>query len=433
MPNGFRSDSGLRRVFRRDQPTSLAKATRNAAGFLTAPASLAKVGPLEYVDEATGAKRIEIVLAEELFAPASMESFFAAPVVYRHPEERVVTADNAKKLSVGWPSNIARNDDGMHVDGTLTIIDGVTIEKVDGGENQLSPGYFCFQEPVPSGVFTMPDGTIIRADKTTGHDGGLFIQRERIHNHIAIEPVGRSGPTVSMRLDAAGDVIPASTTPDDRSISNMETITIAGVQYQVPPAVAAEFKRLMALGQAPAVDATTQAAQQQVAAANAQAQQAQQQVTAARTDAATAQGERDALKMKLAEAQARIDGIDAVEKDKAIAARAKTIALVTGENADDLAKAMKTDAAAALKGSVKKLAPEMNLDGKDAVYIGAVLDTLIAGSSDDGSPAARAAARIREGQRADGAQPNVDADPQVKSEKEFYGRWDKGAPKTAAH
>lgn len=420
MPRVFRADDGgtaATRVYRRDR-APLGKATRTETGFLIVPSSPAKTGPLEYVD-AEGKRRIEIVLPEELFSEASLASLRTSPVVHRHPSERVLTAENARKLSVGYPTRIDRGADGVHVDGELMILDAETIRAIDAGERDLSPGYFCTLEPVEAGVYTMPDGQVVRADASTGHTGGLWIQRNRTHNHIAIEPVGRSGPSVAMRLDSAGDVL-----PEPRSNTmEMVKINIGGVEYEVPKAVAEAIAKMQA-AQAE-MDAAKLAPPAPAPAPNTDAAElgrvkAELATVKAQLDAS--KGEADALKAKAAQLQSRVDAVDQAEK---AAAHKALCARVAAAIHQDAATLVALDAGKVKALAVEKLAPTIKLDGKSADYVDGVLEQLLT-HVDGGTPTSTVVGDLKLAQRSD-AKP----DPRAAYEARLYDSWKSGAPKAA--
>ena len=114
MDRAYRQDDAQGRVYRRDRAT-VTGSSRTETGFLVARANIAKTGPLRYLN-ADGTERIELVLADELFADKSLSTFRSAPVVLIHPAEKILTPDTARRLSVGWPSDGRAADDQEHVD-----------------------------------------------------------------------------------------------------------------------------------------------------------------------------------------------------------------------------------------------------------------------------------------------------------------------------
>ena len=402
MVRGFRQDDGAQgaRVYRRDR-ASVTGSRRTEAGFLVAQANIAKTGPLRYLN-ADGTERIELVLADELFAEKSLASFRSAPIVLIHPAEKVLTPDNARRLSVGWPADVRPADDGEHVEATLTITDAGAIRAIEDGVRELSPGYFCDLEPIEGGVFTMPDGSTVRAD---------FIQRNRTHNHIAIEPEGRSGPTVSIRLDSAGNVI----TEPGRTNMEMVKINIGGTEYEVPKAVA---EALLA-AQAKATELDSQKA---AAAAGAPAPEPKMdaaEVARLRRELESAKGEAAGYKGQLETARARLDAHEKAQAAAEQAALVERVAGVLGVKATELAH---MDRLGVQKHLVEKLAPTVKLDGKGAEYVAGVFETVIASAS---TPSPTNANHLRNAQRTD-AGDDV-ADPTAA----HFAAWSKGAPKLA--
>jgi hypothetical protein len=181
------------RSFRIDN-SSLSKATKLPSGALRIPAYLSRVGIFEY-KRADGSVFKELRQPEEVFAPASIDSFRGAPLTIGHPGK--VTADSWKAVAVGHVSDaiIPEEADGKQFLAASVIIqDATTIAQIEAGELvELSCGYECESDPTP-GEF---DGQRYDA-----------IQRNIVGNHVAIGPKdwGRAGPDVRMYLDSACSV-----------------------------------------------------------------------------------------------------------------------------------------------------------------------------------------------------------------------------------
>lgn len=398
MDRAYRQDDAQGRVYRRDRAT-VTGSSRTETGFLVARANIAKTGPLRYLN-ADGTERIELVLADELFADKSLSTFRSAPVVLIHPAEKILTPDNARRLSVGWPSDVRAADDQEHVEAVLTITDAAAIKAIEDGVRELSPGYFCDLEPIEGGVFTMPDGSTVRAD---------FLQRNRTHNHIAIEPEGRSGPTVAIRLDSAGNVITAE---PGRTNMEMVKITINGTEYEVPKAVAEALSAAMAKGsELDALKANPPPAPGTEPKMDAAA------VTALRRDLELLRGEKAGLQARLDTATGRIAEFEKARAEADKAALVGRVATVLRVDASTLAS---LDALAVRKHAVAQLAPDVKLDGKSPEFVEGVFETVLAAAT---KTAPTTAEHLRETQRADASGEVLD--PTAAHLK----AWEKGAPK----
>lgn len=337
----------------------VASASRTDEGFLVAPAQLTRTGVFEYRNP-DGSVRRELRLEGDVFAPASLATYQARPILRGHPDDlpnSLLTAETAAGRVVGAMSEVRRADDGKHVAATVTLYDAATIRAVDSGERELSVGYRARIEPIPGGVHRLDDGTEIRAD---------FYQRNIRANHLAIVPRGRAGENASIRLDSAGHQVQESTmTPEQ----------IAAMQ--------AENTRLKAEAEASAK---------------------------VRTDSvsATAQAQAEAAAAKAAAAalQVRVDGYVKAEKDAAHKALCDRVAPVLGEKAEDL---VRLDGAEVQRKALTKLIPTLDLTGKDAAFITPAFETAMSLVRTDSAQLIAGAVLL--------AAPRNDADPQAQLAK----------------
>jgi hypothetical protein len=118
------------------------------------------------------------------------------PVTVQHPEG-LVTGANFRSVNVGVVgSDVRKADDGVHVAGSLWIMDGETQRRVQSRElTELSVGYTAGLDETPG---TTPDGERYDAK-----------QVEIRGNHIALLKAGqaRGGPSVRLILDSHGDAV----------------------------------------------------------------------------------------------------------------------------------------------------------------------------------------------------------------------------------
>jgi len=175
----------------RHDASGLGKARRDARGFLIVPARAARTGILTY-RRADGSTFKELRTEDDVFDPASLETYASAPVTVGHRGD--VTPSNVRDLEVGVVSGTVRRD-GEFVATELSIRDGDTIAKVESGELvELSAGY------------------TVKVDKTPGiYNGERYDQKQtniRV-NHLSLLPKGngRSGGDVRVRLDDGSAVL----------------------------------------------------------------------------------------------------------------------------------------------------------------------------------------------------------------------------------
>jgi hypothetical protein len=170
----------------------LNRAQRTGAGGARVPASISRTGVQIYTDS-RGQTIREYRPAEEVFAPASLETLASVPVTVGHPPAGVHPG-NHREVSVGHASDAppAKRDDGplAWVETALIVSDAGTLRRVDAGELvEVSAGYLA--EVVPEkGV--APNGEHYDARQTNIR-----------FNHVALLPPGhaRAGSGAKLRLD----------------------------------------------------------------------------------------------------------------------------------------------------------------------------------------------------------------------------------------
>lgn len=189
---GGASVSGIALPFRLDTGT-LRPPTRLPDGRLRAEGYLTRTGVFEY-REPDGTTRREYRPPEEVHHADSLTSFALVPITNNHPTG-LLDASNARKHAVGSTGELVRAD-GAFVAASLMFFDADTIRQVEAGKAQLSCGYTADLLEQPG---VTPDGERYDA-----------IQRNIRGNHVAIVDVGRAGPDVRVRMDAAVMVPPNS-------------------------------------------------------------------------------------------------------------------------------------------------------------------------------------------------------------------------------
>lgn len=360
---------------------SLDKAELLPNGFLRAPAFLTRTGVFEYrLDD--GSVRRELRLPEEVFHADALASFALAPITDDHPAEGLVTAANAKALSVGHIGEGVKQD-GDRVRSLAMITDAAVVEKVRGGKVQLSCGYVCDLEEKPG------EWNGQRYDA---------IQRGIRGNHVALVDVARAGPSARLKLDSgAGVSIRADRQQDPgpgdahepKETQHMVKITVDGIEVEVANDQAAQLIQRALNARGEKLDA---------------AQKATAEATA-KVEKATARADEAEAKAKKLE-QERADAADPKKVAELVNAR---VALVSKarEVLGGEAKLDEMDAPAIKRAVLAKLHPDLKLDGKSADYLDARFDAALEGASKDALAALRVAAE-KGGERNDGTQTDAE-------------------------
>lgn len=166
---------------------------RTASGGVRLSAALTRSGVLVYRD-AAGREIRECRPESEVFSSDSLRSMRGAPVTDLHPSA-LVTPSSWRDLAVGHVGDdVAR--EGLLFVSSLLVQDAGEIARIEAGERkEISAGYVCEVDEPPG---TSPTGE--------PYDR---VQREIRYNHVALGPEGwgRAGAEVSLRLDAAVEVV----------------------------------------------------------------------------------------------------------------------------------------------------------------------------------------------------------------------------------
>lgn len=161
------------------------KMKKTDEGYLSGSAPIAKVGIMSYL-MADGTIVREFVPPETLFNKDSMASLRLKPVTNNHPEERKVTVDNAGYRQVGFVGETIESEADIFLCANMVITDAYAVAAIDGGKQELSPGYeaeLVFQP----GVFNNEQ-----------YDA---IQVSRKYNHVAVVYNARGGTSIRMNCD----------------------------------------------------------------------------------------------------------------------------------------------------------------------------------------------------------------------------------------
>ena len=247
-----------------------ASTRRTSDGYLVAMPRVARVGIQEYRGFEVGRPtldRVRVYRSEaEVFSTDALTSFAHRPVTIEHPPV-AVTADNWKKYAVGQTGDeVARDGEAIRV--PLVLMDKAAIDDVMAGKRELSMGYTTKLEWQPG---TTEDGQSYDA-----------IQTRIRGNHLAIVDTARGGPTLRIgdkpdgplsaseivavlreaqdrgALAPRRELSDAAITEIAKGLSRMstKTLTIDGVEIEIPDTAAAIVKRALKDAETKLADAT---------------------------------------------------------------------------------------------------------------------------------------------------------------------------------
>lgn len=336
----------------------LAKAKITDDGFIEGEAVLTRAGIFKYIT-ADGTVSRRFRPPEEVTKKAHLDSMKMMPITERHPTERWVDSKNAKQHMVGQTGENVRVVSDRPI-ASIKILDHSAVEKVKSGElKELSLGYTAILDHTP-GSF----------------NGEQYdcVQRDMICNHLALVPHGRAnaenqGEFAQINLCDSNDAILDSNVDDifvdfnnvngGTDMPNMVKITLDGIQYDAAPEVANALEK--------AKVATTEKQKQLDDAAV-----AYQKI---KSDMEVLQGKHDVIADELKKAKAHNDSLDITSLVKA---RVKVLDsardILTEKEAEKIEDMSDLEIK---KTVVKAMLPNINLDGKNDLYIEACFDTCL--------------------------------------------------------
>lgn len=168
------------------------RAEETPEGYLVVPATLARVGVLEYHNP-DGSIRRELRSEGSVFG--DMDRLGMVPVTALHPrhntgEPIAATAANYRAVTVGHVLGGSQKRDGDYLRAKLVIQDAATVAAIKRRElPEVSMGYIPTREERPG-----------------NHNGEDYdvVQTAATYNHVALVPTGRAGPNVRLHIDSAG-------------------------------------------------------------------------------------------------------------------------------------------------------------------------------------------------------------------------------------
>lgn len=196
-------------------------------GFLKVPIFAGRTGVQVYIDQ-NGNEIREFRPVEEVFRQETMDSLAMIPITNEHPAG-MVDANNARLYTVGSTGETVERIDNKFLAVNGAIYDQATIEDIRKGKSEVSLGYE------------------VELDETPGEFEGEkydVIQRNIVHNHLAIVSKGRAGPEVRLRLDNNEAVLKDENIiviTEEADSMAMKKIKIDGKEYQVDEKVALEL------------------------------------------------------------------------------------------------------------------------------------------------------------------------------------------------
>jgi hypothetical protein len=341
-----------KKLFRRFDLTKLDKAEITPQGFLRIPVFAARTGVQVYrTNDGTIVR--EFRPPEEVFSEQTMGSLRSIPITNDHPKQ-MVSLDNAKELVIGYTSDTIQNIDNKYLKTEAIIMDKKTIEDIQSGKIEVSMGYE------------------VELDETPGEfEGQKFdmVQRNIVHNHLAIVDRGRAGPNVSLKLDS-GDAMEIE---ENHKGDSMPKIKVGDKEFEVAADLAEAFKS-MKENFKKEMDEMKKSKKDEAEETKA-VEEAKAETAEVKAEAEKLEAKVDSLTKELEKAPKVEAKLDASEVRKLVRERAalekvavKVLSKESFEKVDSL------DDLELKKEIIKTESPEVKLDEKSEVYIEARYD-----------------------------------------------------------
>ena len=155
-------------------------------GYIKANAIVTRTGVFLYKNP-DGTIRKELRHPDEVFKAGSLDSMKMIPVTNGHPEERLVSAENAKRLAIGYTGETITQD-GEFVLSNLMITDLASIKDVtERNRRELSLGYTV---------------DLIQEEGSYNGQPYNFRQTNIKYNHLSIVDNARAGSEARIALDS---------------------------------------------------------------------------------------------------------------------------------------------------------------------------------------------------------------------------------------
>lgn len=313
-------------------------------GYIRAQAVVTRTGVFLYQNP-DGTIRRELRHPEDVWDADSIDSMQLIPITNNHPHEKLVTADNAKRLAIGYTGETIKRDD-PHVMANLVIMDKDGVDSVmKHGRKELSLGY------------------TVDLDETPGtYEGEEYDARQRNirYNHLAIVDKARAGNEARIALDSqdAVEIL--------KEVVNMSQrkIKIDNKEVMVDESTADYIARL---------ETDLKNLEEEKA-------RVEGEIRMIADKLEKAEGERDSSKDMLAKAEETIreTNHDSASFRKAVSDRIKLYKVAeTHLDSTDLNKLDSMSDLEIKKLVIKSCRKSVNLDGKGHAYLDAMFDTIV--------------------------------------------------------
>lgn len=224
----MRKNSMLTNLNRYDKGIVQGETELTTEGYIKARSIVTRCGVFLYKN-ADGTVRKELRHPDDVLQKESLDTIKMIPVVNGHPQERLVTAENAKKLAIGFTGERVEVEE-PYIIANILITDKKAVEEIaEKSKNELSLGYttdliedsgFYFGEPYE------------------------FRQTNIRYNHLALVDQARAGPQAKISLDGE-DAIEILKEEDKMADKKMRKIKVDAEEYMLEDDTASAIEKMM--------------------------------------------------------------------------------------------------------------------------------------------------------------------------------------------
>lgn len=340
----------MKNVARYDRGEVQGEAKLTAEGYIRANAIVTRTGVFKYMNP-DGSIRRELRHPDDVWNEDSISSMEMIPVTNGHPSERLVTAENAKRLTIGYTGETIKKS-GQFVLANMVITDHEGVNAVvNHGRKELSLGY-----------------EVDVNDEKGTYDGEEYDARQTNirYNHLAIVDKARAGNEARIALDSQ-DAFEILTEVVEMS---KRKIKIDNEEVMVEESTAAYIDRL----------------QEDLKNLAEEKARVDDEIRMIRDKLDKAEAEKDSMRDKDSKketangetmGQAMV-AHDSADFKKAVAERMKLYKVAEEHlDSDDVSRLDGLDDLEIMKAVIQKCRKSISLDGKSPIYVQAMFDTIL--------------------------------------------------------
>lgn len=333
----------LKEVARFDKGTVRGDAKITDEGYIKANAVVTRSGVFLYKNP-DGTVRRELRHPDDVLKEDSLVTMKMIPVTNGHPKERLVTAENAKRLAVGYTGESV-SQDGQYLMSNLVITDADAVKDViENNRKELSLGY-----------------TVDLIPEEGSYQGEPYDYRQTNikYNHLSIVDTARAGPEARIALDS-NDAVEISL-KEEASMAKRK-VKIDNEEYMVEPEAADHIEKL----------------QEDLKNLRDEKARVEEEIKMIEGKLEKTSAERDSMKEKVSNLQTEMEGkMDAMDVRKQVRERLKLHKMAERVlDPQTLSKLDEMNDMEVKKSIILICEKNANLDGKSDIYIQARFDAV---------------------------------------------------------